>query len=307
MRSLPRVTLDHFRGALRGFGFADVHGPEAMSLAGFDLYYATGANNARCAVLARWDGQRFVLPLVQIDRLRRNATELQRRRSYMTIVLCIDEGEHIHLWRGDPGAVDSVIEIWRTLTRVFRGRTVVAGFDLLNEPKLTGPGQDGPYWAFMRALVDAVDAIDPLRICITSTWPGGLCQTNPEWGEWAVHIPGTVLTAHNYALFEFTHQGLVDWVGAGKQYDPYDFTVEQALHKAFLWLHAHSLRTGQPVWIGEGSARQDRPGATEWTRHYVQMLRGFRMSGSFHYFIGDPVWQPTDATMAVLSDWFRNG
>ncbi len=305
MRSLPRITLGDFEGGLRGFGFADVHGPEPMSIAGFDRYAATGANNARCAVLARWDGDRFVLPQQQVERLWRNATELQRRKSYMTIVLCIPEPEHIHMWRGDGNALESVAGIWRYLARDFRGRTVIAGFDLLNEPKLTGPGQDVPYWAMMRRLVADVREVDPRRICITSTWPGGLCQTNPEWGEWAVYLPGTVLTAHLYAPFEFTHQGgMIDWVGEGRQYDPYDFTVEQAQHKALLWLRNHSLQTRQPVWIGEGSARQDRLGGTEWALHYTQLLEAFNMSGSWHYFIGDPRWHPNDQTLAVLKRWF---
>jgi uncharacterized protein YeaO (DUF488 family) len=304
VRSLPRITLGDFEGGLRGFGFADVHGPEQMALEGFDRFAATGANHARCAILARWDGLKFVLPPQQLAALQRNATEFQRRRAYMTVVLCIPEPEHILLWHSVPWAITSVIEIWRAVARLFRGRTVIAGFDLLNEPKLTGPRQDQPYWSLMNTLVKEVRSIDPQRICITSTWPGGVCQTNPEWGQWIEHIPGTVLTAHNYSPFEFTHQDLMDWTTPGKQYDPYMHTTLQAQHTSLLWLRDHHLKTGQPIWIGECSARQDRPGGTEWARHAVEMYDAFRFSWSWHYFIGPAVWHPADNTLAVLQRSF---
>lgn len=296
MRSLPRITLGDFEGGLRGYGFADVHqGP--MAIEGFDRFAATGANNARTAILAKWDGQQFVLPQQQLDLLRRNASEFQSRRAYMTIVLCLPEQEHVLLWTGIPGAFDSIVRIWRTVARLFRGRTVISGFDLLNEPKLSGPGQDVPYWHLMQTLEEEVRAVDARRICITSTWPGGVCQTNPEWGEWIKHIPGTVLTAHNYSPFEFTHRNYFDWTTPGKEYDPYMHTTLQAQHTSLLWLRDHHVRTRQPVWIGEASAQQDKPGGTEWAQHAIEMFDAFRFSWSWHYFIGWPAWHPNNATL----------
>lgn len=303
MRSLKRITLDDFRGRLRGFGFGDIHaGP--MSVEAYDILAATGANNVRTAFVPAWDGQAFVLPAQQLATLQAMLPQLQARKIYATLLMALPEAEHIRIWT-DKNAMLSLVAIWRMLAKSLRGRTVVAGFDLLNEPKMTNANNAQAYWdGFVKHAVSAVAAEDPLRIPIVSTWPGGVCMTNPEWGEWLRFIPGCVLTAHNYSPFEFTHQGYMDWTTPGLQYDPYMHTTLQAQQTAMLWLRDFSLKTGMPIWIGESSCQQDKPGGAEYALHFTQLCEAYRFSGSWHYFLGWPAWHPNEAALTHLKAWF---
>lgn len=307
MRSLKRVTLDSFRGGLRGFGFADAYAGR-MAQEGYDRFAATGANCARTAIVPELTKRGYVLPPEQLAELRYVVNELQARRAYTIPLMALrTEDEHAMVW-DDHVTRESLIDIWCQVARIFRGRTAIAGFDLFNEPKMFRADQSRAYWdGFVEPCVRRIREIDPQRICITSTWPHGLCLTNPEWGEWIRHVPGTVLTAHLYAPFEYTHADMTEWSTPGKPWDPVLHTVLQEQARALLWLRDHALKSGQPVWIGEASTLQDRPGADEWALHFTQLMSAYNFSASWHYFIGWPGWHPNDNTLAHLQAWFKGG
>lgn len=299
MRALTEA--DFRQGRLRGFGFGDVHGPGRMAEEGFDRLAATGANCVRAAFVPTWDGRRYVMPRVQLARLDWTAHRLRERGVYLIPALAIPEDDHVRLWNV-KGAAASLVDVLVSLARHFRGRSEVAGIDLLNEPKLFLASDQEAYWRrVVFPGVQAVQAVDSARVCIVQTWPGGRVDSVPEWGDFWRDVPGTVMSAHLYSPFEYTHRGLMPWTTPGIPFDMR--TTLQAQHAGLLYLRNEALRFNKAVWIGEMSTRQDDPAGLEWTRHALQLIEGFQFSASWHYFIGPPEWHPSDDTLGLLKAW----
>jgi hypothetical protein len=295
---VKRTTADTFRGGLRGFGFGDVY-QGRKELEGFDAVAATGANCLRTFLAPAWDGTRYVLPPQQIADLSRYATECQRRQMYCVPAMLIPEADHARLF-ASAVAQQSLADIWGNLGKRFRGRVVFAGFDLLNEPKYNDISQAGAYWdGIVARCVDAIDLADPLRVVIAETWPGARVDSRPEWGEfWRPQPPHVVMSAHLYSPYHYTHAGMAEWSSPGQPFDPVE-TLAQ-MHRTLLYLLGVAREHNTPVWMGEFSTLQDKPGAAAWARHAVELMEGFGISWSWHEFFAWPGWHPNANTLEVL-------
>jgi hypothetical protein len=303
VKTLPRVTREHFRRGLRGFGFGDVH-QGRKALEGFDAVAATGANCVRTFLSPAWDGTRYVLPAQQLADLSWYATECQRRQMYCVPALLVPQEDHARLF-ASLAAQQSVADIWGGLAKRYRGRLVFAGFDLLNEPKYNDATRADAYWSGIVArCVEVIDQADPQRVVIAETWPGGRVDSRPEWGEFWRPQPGNVvMSAHLYSPFPYTHADIDEWSTPGQAFDPVE-TLAQ-MHRELLYLRNEAQRHDVPVWIGELSTLQDRPGASAWARHAVELMDGFGFSWSWHQFFGWPGWHPNDDTLAVLREGLK--
>jgi hypothetical protein len=305
MKSLKRCTLDFFKGGLRGFGFGDVYHSRVMVQEGFDRLKQTGANCVRVGFQPVLTKQGYILPQQQVEFLKETVVELQKRRIYcIPVMFTAKEIEHNSIWNTEE-IRQSIIDLWLQITRIFRNRTVIAGFDLFNEPTRFAEGNDKTYWNLLiKPLVEAINKVDSKRICIVSTFPHGLTDSKEEWGQLIEYIPNTVLTAHLYSPIHYTHADMAEWSSPGKTWS-LDVLADQA--NSLLKLRQHSLKTGQPIWIGEASTLQDREGASDWALHFTQLMQAYNFSGSWHYYIGWPGWHPNDEALQHLQQWFKGG
>jgi len=112
-----------------------------------------------------------------------------------------DVGDN-RIW-DDPGAQQQFVDIWKALASRYRTRTIVAGYDLYNEP---GPPQASQWWDLARRTIEAVRTIDPDHILVIEP---------PSADPVSFEIVGdsnVIYSPHDYEPFAVTHAG-AGWIG----------------------------------------------------------------------------------------------
>ena len=112
-----------------------------------------------------------------------------------------DVGNNL-IW-DDPAAQQKFIDIWTALAARYRSRTIVAGYDLYNEP---GPPQASQWWDLAGRAIAAIRAVDPDHILVIEP-----PLTDPATFQ-VVADPNVLYSPHDYEPFAVTHAG-ADWVG----------------------------------------------------------------------------------------------
>ncbi|NTV51754.1 MAG: cellulase family glycosylhydrolase, partial [Candidatus Firestonebacteria bacterium] len=70
------------------------------------------------------------------------------------------------LWTSTAGAQNQLrtVEIWKNLARHFRDRTVIVGYELLNEPELPVGTANSALWTFYQNAISAIRTSDPFHL-----------------------------------------------------------------------------------------------------------------------------------------------
>jgi endoglucanase len=119
-------------------------------------------------------------------------------------------GEGTALWK-QPAMQQRFIDLWVAIAERYRDVPTVAGFDLLNEPGVTGWARQ---WHDLAArTVRAIRAVDPGHMLFVErvNSVGGDYAENPDRNFFTVADPNVVYEFHFYKPFNFTHQG-ASWV-----------------------------------------------------------------------------------------------
>ncbi len=220
----------------------------------------------------------------------------------------------------DPAAQQHFVEVWRTMTRRFKGNPVIWGFDLVNEPVDDQTGERCQDWQGLAlAAGRAVRAIDPARTLIVEP---------PQWGSAAgwrgfnpLPLPRIVYSFHMYEPGRFTHQRVFDQHQTPVAY-PGDIEGQR-------WDRARLLQAMQPaidfarryrvrMYVGEFSAIRWAPGAERYLADLTRIFEDQGWDWSYHAFREWEGWsleydtdenhqhpspQPT-ARFAVLEHWW---
>lgn len=222
----------------------------------------------------------------------------------------------------DPRAQDHFVEVWRRIAARYKGRKVIWGFDLVNEP-VEEFVEDGclDWHDLAERAGRAIRAIDPDRtiICEAPPWgsPDSLAEFTP------LDLPNVVYSAHMYVPGEFTHQGVhdksakpVDYPGVinGKQWDK--AALEAALRPVIEFQRAHNVH----IYIGEFSAIRWAPGDSarryladvidlfeqhqwDWSYHAFREWQGWSVEHGSDPAITTPATEPTSREL-LLRHWF---
>lgn len=100
------------------------------------------------------------------------------------------------LWR-DPKLIKRTAELWEAVARRYKGRTAIAGFDLLNEP-MGAPGNE-PIASVQMTLAEAVHRGDPNRIVIMEDGYRGLDKLPKSTGKFHDCL---AVSAHAYPTMQ---------------------------------------------------------------------------------------------------------
>jgi len=187
----------------------------------------------------------------------------------------------------DKAAQDKFVQVWRDMTRRFKGNKQIWGFDLANEPVETVVGENCEDWqALAERAARAIRAIDPDRTLIVEPAPWG----GPEGLPDLVPLPlsNVVYSVHMYQPHAFTHQGVFSkgqeyrYPGMieGKYWDKAQ--LEAALQPAIDFQKNYGVH----IYIGEFSAIRWAPenSAYRYLKDLIEIFEAHGWDWSYHAF-----------------------
>ncbi|WP_205672268.1 glycoside hydrolase family 5 protein [Ammoniphilus sp. YIM 78166] len=169
---------------------------------------------------------------------------------------------HSFFWH-DSYYQDRFVALWEEFARRYKGRSVIAGYNLMNEPCVNTPHGDYPHtffanykpdWERMnriyRRAVDAVRKIDPDHIIFLE----GDVYSKLFEGLEAPFADNLVYSSHNYTAAGFgpgSYPGIVDAktprVESGKYWDKAKQIEEFRKHQGTQFAEKYNV----PLWVGE--------------------------------------------------------
>jgi endoglucanase len=192
------------------------------------------------------------------------------------------------------------VQLWKQLALRLRGRAVVAGFDIVNEPVpegLTYGIRQDRWLEFATQVVQAVRAVDPQRVLIIESAPDA---TPASFGNMRpLAFDNLVYSVHSYEPFAFTHQTVMTDFPQARHYptdEPDGATSAQALADSLAPVLRFARTHDVPIYVGEFSAVRWAPGDSA-ARYVADSLALFLRHGwswSYHEF---RAWHGWDAEM----------
>ena len=202
---------------------------------------------------------------------------------------------------------EQVIDFWRSAATRFKGRNVIVGFDLINEPAPTAddrgdscptncpatPGTPKDIGYFYSRTIQAIRAIDPDRTAIVeSRCYGQLCykKVNGTY-QYAVSMPvlnesNVVYSFHYYLSNYYTHQGIstnvtYNYPGTVPYVGYFDAArTRTEIKKIGDWAQANNAK----IFIGEYSVAAWAPNAANWLTDVTNSFEEFGFSTSYHHY-----------------------
>lgn len=253
------------------------------------------------------DCNAYAIPPVRLDTVDRAVSLAEQHGMYVVLALVPEKPQGAPYWtRSD--LQDSIVAVWQTLARRYKGRSAMAGFDLINEPKPPGSlqAQSDAFVQLAGRLIEGIRAADPGRMVIFEPAPSG----NAHFAFKPLRAPlpykNVLYSAHFYKPDEVTHQG----VGGQAIGEPYPGRKgdRDELRRFVEPLRAFARRHNVPVYVGEFSCVRWAPGesAALWTRDVLELFEGEGWSWTFHTFRGWHGWDhelgPTDPKPASAAE-----
>ncbi len=171
---------------------------------------------------------------------------------------------------------------WRTIARRLKGRRMIYGYDLFNEPHQTQFASVADYWTVQRLTAEDIRAIDPEVPVIIEAygWDG------PEafWAMSPMKLTNIVYEVHMYYPMAFTHQGLYKRQ-AGVEYP----CASNGWNRAFLEKTLTQVRDferthGARIYCGEFSAVAWAKGADLYIADCISLFNRYGWDWTYHAF-----------------------
>lgn len=291
-KALRKISAADFSNeGMRGANFVETWQPLPAEDY-FNELQKLGANHARIGIHPAWDGKTYSISKNQFKVLDAALTLLQRRKMYAVIVLGLPRD--IEPWFSRQQAV-SFTALWITLARRYKGRTVIAAFDLLNEPQppdsIENQQRHNLWETIALACVKAINAVDSARVVVYECLAG-----YPLWFGYMRPLPSknVVYSFHSWFPHDFTHQNVPN--GAlGGSYDvdkekPYNRVfarqLKDALEIVCNWKEKYLL----PIYAGEFGSPNWAPGHLQYIQDNLNVFKKTGISWAFHAWRSWPGW-----------------
>jgi hypothetical protein len=300
--ALKTLSANSFgASALRGMGGGTLR-LGRRSMADLQAARALGADHLRFFIeAARGPGDaRYRLAAEQWVALEKTLDDLQEAGLYMVLAAGFGDDARNRLW-ADAALQQAAIDLWSELAQRFRGRAVVAGFDIVNEPVppgLTYAMRQTRWLDFAGRLVRTVQRADPTRVLIIQSAPDATPASFRNLRPLA--FDNLVYSVHSYEPFDFTHQGVMREF---PQPRPFPEEREDGVSTAQLLVDSlepvreFAVRYSVPIYVGEFSAPRWAPGnsVARYLRQSIDIFERHGWSWAYHEY---RAWHGWDAEMA---------
>jgi hypothetical protein len=199
---------------------------------------------------------------------------------------------------------DAFVEVWRTIARRFKGRKMIYGYDLVNEPKQSDRATCD-YWNTQRRAAEAIREIDPdVTIVVESNGydsPGGYAYMSP------LAMDNVVYQVHMYEPFAFTHQGIHKGFGPMTYPDEAKGWNREYMVKRLAPVLEFQKKHGARIYVGEFSAVAWADGAEKYLADLISIFNEYGWDWTYHAFRESPCWDvekegPSIPRMVPVSD-----
>ncbi|MGB1010817.1 MAG: cellulase family glycosylhydrolase [Thiolinea sp.] len=201
------------------------------------------------------------------------------------------------LW-SDANVQQRNIDLWQAIASRYRNETIIAGYDLLNEP-VTSDNSGWQWQQLANQLIKAIRQVDPNHLLIV----GRLYGTNEQYAhyekqqQFLVDDPNVLYDFHFYEPIEYTHQ-YASWLASppgdgGKYPDGAQENRNPAyLEREFLKYYQFGIDNNVPVSVLEtGLIRHtfDDPakGGVSWARDILSLFEKYNTSFAWWQYHGD--------------------
>ena len=182
---------------------------------------------------------------------------------------------------------NAFVEVWRTIARRFKGRKMIFGYDLVNEPKQSDRALCD-YWNTQRRAAEAIREIDPdVTIVAESNGydsPGGYTYMSP------LAMDNVVYQVHMYEPFAFTHQGIHKGFGPTTYPDEAKGWNREYLVKRLAPVLEFQKKHGARIYVGEFSAVAWADGAEKYLADLISIFNEYGWDWTYHAFRESPCW-----------------
>ena len=192
-----------------------------------------------------------------------------------------------------PEAQQKFIQAWQRMAQRYKGRQIIWGFDIMNEPDDKSLAEGCDDWQDLAIkTAKAIHAIDPQRTLIIepTPWgdPGGFRDFQP------LDEPNIVYSFHMYLPHSITHQGVfeptpgLNYPGTvkGKLWDK--AALEAAMQPAIDFANRYRVH----MYVGEFSCIRNAPGDTQinYLTDVIDLFEKHNWDWSYHAFREWPGW-----------------
>ena len=288
------------KGGFKGFNLGKAIG-SSIQPSDFDILHDLGVSLVRInlRVVRCFNCPGYVV--VERDQAYADLVVSNANRVHIAVVVTIEiqpSGKQSDYWENSI-AKEGVAEIWRQLSRRYKGNAAVVAFDLLNEPvEPEGVSTAENIWVDWAAFwVRAIREIDPDRTVVFEPSPWGL----PKGYQKLQPMPfeNIVYSFHFYEPHQITHQGLPghssnEMFYPNDSFNPTERLDRDRLNSILSPVKVFSSRYHVPVYVGEFSCIRWAPGQTR--LHYAQdvlsLIEPLGWSWTFHSFKEYQGWDP---------------
>jgi hypothetical protein len=179
------------------------------------------------------------------------------------------------------------VDAWEKIARRYRGKNVIWGYDLVNEP-VEGIIPEGlmDWHALVTVTAKKVREIDPDHAIIVEPAPWG-SPSSLEWFE-PLDVRGVVYSVHMYQPHNFTHQGVYE-APTGVSYPGNvdgEYWDKERLRVALQAVIDYQRDYGVHIYLGEFSAIRWAPGdsARDYLRDCIEIFEQYDWDWAYHAF-----------------------
>jgi hypothetical protein len=208
---------------------------------------------------------------------------------------------------------DMLLTVWNKISRRYKSKKIIWGYDLVNEPIEGMVSDDLLDWHDLATKVaQTIRHNDPDHAIIVEPANGDL---NYFESLGPIPVSGVVYSFHIYDPFPYTNQGISKPVGLtypSKQWNK--DTLRETLHPIIQFQHDYNVH----IYIGEAGVVRWAPGAAQWLSDVLDIFEENGWDWTYHAFREWQGWSvelsanqkdltpsttPTDRQKVILS-WF---
>ena len=195
---------------------------------------------------------------------------------------CIKNGQSTDFW-SNPDSQEKTIDLWKKIASRYKNRTIIAGYDILNEPGISKNPNVAPpddmLEEFYKRLISAIREIDSNHILFVegNKWALDMSVFQNKW-----LIAADANSAYSMHLYK------------GSSCAPtiygHEFAIEEFLKEQTQFIKGHN----RPLFIGEWGGRCD-----SWVNAAVKVLKKNNIIFSAYFTWKDASNRPDSSGLAI--------